>query len=298
VDYKAQQLASDLRTKMAEKSISDFPIVLWSITQKLTRSYDRDVMSHDLFDWVLDKEKLLGKEGETGDLLASLAMGYIAIGQERQNSEFWTKLLSVPSAISLDPRVGESYSSSSKSFPIHVLAQFILKNLVFRSGPLVDFSTLCARLGVTEDSMHDSKLLKLLSATASYRGPFSAAWPRWWWAAVEKWWRASAAGSRPVLSLDASDRVKVMSQAVKLKGLAPAKPILASYSSRFTTICQCLRQPLDPIDGFMLTSAGLEPWHDRLYVSSQVALEPRRHRFAGQLDAKEAERLKTLKATR
>src|ERR1700730_14949650 len=42
VDYKAQLLASELRTRMAAGTLRDFPIILWSISQKLARSYDKD----------------------------------------------------------------------------------------------------------------------------------------------------------------------------------------------------------------------------------------------------------------
>ena len=292
VNYKAQQLASQLHTAMAERLIPDFPIVLWSITQKLARSFDRDLSSHTLFDLVINKEKLLGKESLQATNLVSLVLGYRKICMTARNSCFWREVLSAPHSLELDHRIGESLTST---LPAHILAKYILDNIIWKSGPLIDQSTLCARLGITEASFRASQLAKALLRGASYKGAFCDAWPRWWWANIEKWWQSKNPNLPSILSLTAQERVDIIKKVFKVKNIVIAQPVARKYSKRFTTICQCTMEPLDPIDGFMLSSVGLEPWHDRLYVSTKVALQPRKHRFEGQLDAKEIERLKPLR---
>src|SRR6266487_2170695 len=92
VDYKAQQLASELRSLMAERKLRDFPIALWSISQKFARSYDRDVMSHDLFDLVFDKERIQDQGGLIAQQLVSLSHGYARIGNTKRNTHFLDRL--------------------------------------------------------------------------------------------------------------------------------------------------------------------------------------------------------------
>ena len=95
--------------------------------------------------------------------------------------------------------------------------------------------------------------------------------------------------------MTAERRVERLRQAGYRKLKAP-KVIAKGYSSRFTTICQKLRRPLDPVDGFALSGRKLEPWQERLYVSAEVATKPGRYRFDGEFDPLEAERLKQARA--
>ena len=294
VDYKAQNLATELRSLMAEGKVPDFPIVLWSISQNFAKSYDKDKTSHDLFDLRFDKHELhnAGSVAEAAAQLVSLAKGFELVAKQSRGTDFWRLLLKTPHNVVLDPRIGQNLDTSMKKSPTHLIARFVLKMIVERPGPLIDQSTLCARLGIEEASL-GKKLSEKLHQRAAYKGPFSEAWPRWWWSAVEKWWRKLDAYSPSILSLTAAERVEQL-RSSGYKGLKPAKAIVAGYSTRFTTICQHLRQPLDPIDGFMLTAAGLESWQDRLYVSREVVLRPGHYRFK-QLDPLEIERAKEVR---
>lgn len=290
VDYKAQNLATELRSRMAEGKVRDFPIVLWSISQKFARSYTRDLTSHDLFDLVIDKDDLhaSGRVAEVAAQLVSLAKGFELVAKQSRGTDFWSLLLKTPHNVVLDPRVGQNLDTSLKKSPTHLIARFVLKKIVEPPGPLIDRSTLCARLGIDEASL-GGILLERLQQRAAYKGPFSDAWPRWWWSAVEKWWRNLDANHPSILSLTAAERVERLSKS-GYKGLKSASPIAAGYSTRFTTICQHLCEPLDPIDGFMLTAVGLESWQERRYVSRKVVLLPGRYRFKEQLDSLEIER--------
>jgi hypothetical protein len=170
-----------------------------------------------------------------------------------------------------------------------------LKKLVEHPGSLIDRSMLCARLGIEQDSFAPSGIEDDF-VKFSYKGPFSEAWPRWWWAAVDSWWRELDDDFSPILSMTAEQRVERLREA-GYKKLKAAKVIAKGYSSRFTTICQKLMRPLDSIDGFALSGRKLEPWQERLYVSAEVATKPGRYRFDGEFDPLEGERLKQARAT-
>jgi len=295
-NYDAPLIASKLRTLMAQGKLTDFPIVLWSITSKLATSYNKDVSSHDLFDLVLNKGELEKDDPPAADQLASFAAAYDDVSARKRNSTFWTDLLCVPDGVELDPRIGEDLTLGVKDSPTHLLVRYVFEQIVQKPGPLIDEETLCARLGIEAPSLTSTTLAKTLDGLGRYAGPFSDTWRRWWWRSIEHWWKSVDDAIPPILSLTAAERVKKLEEVYGCKRLRPAKAIASGYSSRFTTICQCLRKPLDPIDGFMLSDSGFRPWHDRQYVCAQVALKPRLHRFdPGRLDAIEAGRAKALR---
>lgn len=296
VDYKAQRLASELRTKMAGGSLRDFPIVLWSISQKFARSYEKDIASHDLFDLVFNKDELhsAGEIQLAADQLVSLSKGYDSITNASAGAVRSGDLLKTPSGVVIDTRITASLGRPSVRLPVHVIARFILKKLVEHPGLLVDQLMLCARLGLDETSFESSGLDKGLDKF-TYKGPFGDAWKRWWWPAVDNWWRKLDSDLPPVLSLTAEQRLTQLRRA-GYKKLQAAEAIAKGYSSRFTTICQKLRKPLDPIDGFVLSGRRLESWQSRLYVSAEVATKPGRYRFDGEFDPLETDRLKEARA--
>lgn len=300
VSYGAQSLAQQLRTLMSEGRLSGFPIALWSIDSKFVRSYKPDITSHDLFDLVLDKDEVEEEAETTIVQLVSLARGYREIGDwlgtKPQSANSFENLLHLPDGAALDPRVGADFVKASARVPAHAYALFILRDLIRDPGPLIDRRILCARLGVDAEGPHTDKLLDKLRTVAAYSGPFADAWPRWCWSAVETWWRGLREGQKPLTSLRAEERVEILRKTLRLSSLRAAKPILSDYQTYFSTICQALKEPLDPINGFVIVSPRPQPWKDRLYVSAQAALNPGKSRFHGKLDPLEAERLKASRS--
>jgi hypothetical protein len=297
VDYNAQLVASQLRSMMAERKLEEFPIILWSITSKLARSFDRDLASHDLFDLVLDKERLDDYDPPAATQLVSFAYAYASIATYARNSDFWTNVLRPPKTIELDSRIGEEFKPSLKKTLVHVLSRYVFEEIIKKPGPLIDEDTLYSRMGLDSASVRKSKLPAKLTSLAGYSGPFSDTWCRWWWVAIEEWWKSVDPDITPILSLTAAGRVAALKDNFGYSGLRPAEPIAQGNSSRFTTICQGLKKPLDPIDGFMLSAIGLKPWHDRLYVCEDVARRPSKHNLERPLDSLEADRVKALPKT-
>jgi hypothetical protein len=278
VHFRAGALAQELRTRSTSGDIKDVPIVLWSTVRKLKESFDKDNTSHDLFDLMHLKPSI----GETADRirteLIALAAGYEQISQARNTprASFRTIIaVNEQEFALLDPRFGFRFDNI-KSNPTHEIARFLLKQAIFRPGPLIDETLLAARLGIDpskEASPGWEQLLAKLSSEAEYHGPFRHAWPRWWSAVVDElWWPSLAKKSPPRGLLGASDRVAFISQATGIQGLSPAVPIRPEYSDRFETICEATRKPLDPLDGVLLDDLDPRPWQAPRYLSLNAAL--------------------------
>ncbi len=90
----------------------------------------------------------------------------------------------------------------------------------------------------------------------------------------------------------------MLSKKLSIRKLESSMPIDGEgddkYSDRFSTICQALCVPLDPIDGFALADRMARPWLEKRYVSRKVALSPAKHDFREPLDGLERKRLERL----
>src|SRR5258708_3912557 len=199
VQYSAQSLAQHLRTLMAQQRLKPFPIILWTVNESnLVQLYKPDKTSYDLFDAVYWKAKVDKKTKQVADELVSLVRGYEAIASalKKKNTSVG-QILDAPTDNQFDSRILAEFKETQ---PVHVYARFILHELVQHPGPLIDEDTLLARLGVSEHSEDIQKILRAL-VKAKYNGPFSDAWPRWWWPAVERWWKDTSKAQRPLTSL-------------------------------------------------------------------------------------------------
>jgi hypothetical protein len=291
--YSAPSIAQEMRTLMTQKRIPPFPIVLWSIDQKMARSYNPDLTSHDLFDSYIDKPKVPNTPEKYAAELISLSVGYRRIASAIKKRLSFNQLLLVPEK-QIDSRVGEPFASKAR-LPTHTYALYILNQLIRRPGPLIDKATVFARLGVALDSPAINRVLKRLDESVVYKGPFGDAWPRWWAHALEDWWQKITDAPQGLASLIAEDRVKILRKILRIPdGLNVASPINDSYSRYFTTICVASEQPLDPIDGFVVADSGAQAWHDKKYVSREAALDPAAFEKKFTLDPLEEARLKTL----
>jgi len=272
VGYRASILAQGTRSIASEKYILEVPIVLLTTFDRFQRSYEKDETSHDLFDKIYLKEEVGEQAQQISKELCSLVEGYRRIIDARNKKFPFYKILDIEEehAGILDIRIQDIFSGDE---PAHKYAQFILKELIDVPGPLIDELILAARLGVDIGKSGDWKKLKVTFLESfSYKGPFGEVWPRWWSILLEKWWETLEGNSEPLPFLNAIERVEILRKNTKLEALLPVEPIEKEYSSKFWTICQVRKRPLEPIDGFMLQSKENFPWQERLYVSKIAAL--------------------------
>lgn len=277
VSYRGPTLAQELRTRMTEKSSPSFPIVLWSIDANFAKSFSKDNTSHDLFDVVYGKDQqILRSPDEVAAEMHALVAGYACLTEARRSQRRSTSA----SILGLQSKeVGGVYGTmvsklddAIKNHPIHSAAQIIVKQLIGRSGLLVDQHMLAARLGVDLTVAGDSwpVLLKRLTQ-AEYSGPFSSGWKRWWWFRVEDWWNGLPKQQINLRGSDADARVKFLNKQFHLS-LVASLGIDQSYSTRFFTLCVASEKPLDPVDGLRVVQTDKVDWQDTRYVSVDAAL--------------------------
>lgn len=273
VPYRGPTLAQELRTRMAEGQHS-FPIVLWSIANKLETSFNGDDSSHDLFDAVYGKDDRIQTDSSSvGRELGSLVRGYEIIqspGRVNKSIEILSLDLEDGSPV-YSPFV-EELSLALKSSAPHKGARLILDKLIKMPGLLATEALIALRLGVDVDASGSSwGSCKKHFVNAQYAGPFHEGWPRWWWYKVEDWW-ASLSQKQPNLRrVTAAERVSILNETLSIS-LIPAKPIVESYQTRFFTQCVATGLPLDPTDGLRVVQMERKPWHDTGYVSMHAAL--------------------------
>ncbi len=294
-DFRAATLAQEIRTREAEKKIHAFPIVVWSQQNRLNKSYLGDFTSHDLFNLVCKKEEIIAEPNIVQDQLISLALGYKYIGKFRSvKKKFKLSDLLRTKETYVDIRVQDYFNSTAHT--IHEIARFIIRELLERPGLLIDEHRLASRLGIDKNKSKDWG--KLLNSIKKYKylGPFGEAWERWWAYGVEKeWWFTTSGQDISISLLTAKERLEIIKKKTSIKNLIAAEPIKPKYHTRFYTICEYSKKPLDPIDGVILAEKEPQPWQERRYISLVAALE-RREGFDPH--PTELERLKNLKHTK
>ncbi|HCF3907968.1 hypothetical protein [Pseudomonas aeruginosa] len=279
VFYRGSTLAQDLRTRMALGEIDNFPIVLWSVNDKLARSYEPDSASHDLFDavYLKDGPDVSSAEGIAKRTLQlqAFAVGYCSLKEclnPKGEGESWDlpRALGVSGADLdiLDPRLVQYLLSSEV---VYVFARKVLNSLIREEGILVGERMLAAKLGIDIEASGDS-WEGLLSALVEcrYSGIFSEAYTRWWLHRISSYWDKLNSGKGTLRRFGASGRVKVLNDALGLS-LVAATPLVEGYSDRFSTLCVATSAALDTVDAFKVLRVDSFPWQESRYVSAYAA---------------------------
>lgn len=307
VQYRAGALAQEIRTRGAESTLKELPIVVWSTMEKLGNSYRSDLSSHDLFDMVYYKETFAEKGSNIRGELISLANGYtMVLGLMERGIQ--SVLATDETTFHLVDTRFTSRFGDEEMTSVHDWASFLFKEAIIASGVLISEDLLAVRLGVDMSVSPDWKTLKTHLPPASvYNGPFHEAWPRWWsWLVEHEWWPFLAGKDQqlpPLSQLTAKQRVDFLKEYLGLAEIVPLEPIAKGYSARFYVMCEVDGRPLDPVDGMLLSGRnGTEtlPWQDQRYISRDAALsrqyEDARHRSKRlRLHPAEVERVKAMR---
>ncbi|WP_412561412.1 hypothetical protein [Winogradskyella sp. MIT101101] len=301
-EYRAFTLAQEIRTRATEGSMKDIPIVVCSTDRKLKESYNKDSSGQDLFDRkYLKTDDLVENSEVVAKELFSLAKGYIAIRNTRSgfkgnSAQKLDEFLSLKASEVefLDSRFLDYFGNQRGHLPIHEYARFFLKELILKPGILIDEKILCARLGVSEDSEDYASLIDKFK-TYKYKGPFSDCWERWWWPLLNNWFKEKT--KENLSFLNAAERVEFIKKMTKLDKLIPAKPLERSYSTKYWTICQLYKKPLDPyLDGVILEDNDDPlPWQEKKYMSLKASIDLNSKVLGLNPDPVEKERIKTYK---
>lgn len=266
-NYTAPVVAQYLRTLATDGKITDLPIVLCSTDDRLKKLYTHDLTSHNLFDMRFLKSET--------DKFPTIAQELLALsnGYEKINNGLSIDQLVDTDISKLDERVFARFITG-ETMPAHEIAQFIMKDLLFEPGVMIDEYILAARLGIDIESSSNkwTEVKEGLFKGAKYAGVFSGGWDRWWMHLVDDIFYSL---SGTYLSyINADERVKLITEKTTIKPLVAAKPLEHCRSSKFWTVCSCTKEPLDPMEGFRM-AVYKEPksWQEYRYLSPDTALE-------------------------
>ena len=276
VDFSAESLAEHLRVTSARDKTKDIPIILCSAdkNKEFTKLRSKEQTSRDLFDLTFIKNDLFVKHVDTADAqLCDLATVY----QHLQNKKFnllGLLQISEEELGSIDIRFTDSLETIANTKTTHDLIYFLLSELIENEGILINEFVLGARLGVDiEASNSEWHILKaiLIKENIIYAGLLSGGWECYWAFKLDRWWQAHIE-KNDLRTTDASERVRLLNEVLKLNLVAAAKIKFCS-SGEYWTVCRGLNRPLDPLNGFMIGSNVCNPWLEIQYVSGLAELE-------------------------
>ena len=262
--FDAPTIAQTLRTKHKDDN-KGIPLILMSNEKIKVNEYDKDFTSQDLFDFVLTKEDFTRGMKNFKSKLDSFIEAYKIIKKEND----LVKILGLKQdEIFLNSRFIALFEKPGNN-QLKV-SSLVYDNLISAIGLTVGEDVLSARLGVSKESKDWGKLLKSLEKSM-YSGIFSDTKQRWWMEKVNLWWKELISDTVPIKRLNAEERVNLIREKLKLKGLDVAIKSKYSKSTNFWTICKYSKQPLDPFDGIELLKEYL-PWQEKEYLSIDSAL--------------------------
>lgn len=268
--YKGSSLAQEIRNLSKASDIKEIPIILLSATSNLEKYFDKT--NEDLFDLIISRDKLSEVFIPIRQKLVSLCEGYKLI--EKCKSDFNYSDLFRHDMNSEDIRfVGEI--KSVFEYPIHTVSNFIIKNLLERSGILISEEVLATRLGIDIEKSDDWEKILLELKDCQYMGVYSSGWSRWWMKSIDIWWDVNIGSDRSLRSINANEKVEILKSKYQTSRLVSLKKTDKSKSENFWTNCIGSGVPIDSIDGLLISNQdNFFPWQDRCYISINEALKP------------------------
>lgn len=286
-EYTAPVAAQLIRTLVTDNKIKDLPIVLCSTDDRIDTIYSKELAGHNLFDMRFKKTDTECFE-QISKQLYSLSTGYEIINNSKNVNEIMNFNISV-----LDDRIFSKLLPIDK-ISIHDKAQFILKNIIFTTGPLINEYILAARLGIDIERSSDwEKFKDDFFVSAKFTGVFHEGWDRWWMTEVDDIFYKYT-GSY-LSYYNATERVKLIKEKICDYNLVEAT-VIDSFckSNRFWTICEFSKKPLDSMDGFRLNKE-IQAWQEYEYISPLNAMKGKYTRMKKSIHPTDINRLDDLR---
>jgi len=128
-----------------------------------------------------------------------------------------------------------------------------------------------------------------------YTGVFNDFYSRWWMPLIEKWWEENINNEVPFRNLTSQQKVELLSSKLKMT-LSPIEKTDKSKSYCFWSVCKATLQPIDTIDGFIISNQDdLFPWQEKEYVCIEEALRPTKIDLWKGVSSLEKNRLQLMK---
>lgn len=287
--YPAQILAGAIRTYQSgkDKKFDEFPIFLISSDDKKKDFYDTDLSSHDLFDFFISKNHIAERGKSYEKKIHSIISTYKFLVKEKDLSNLLNISKNEFESLNVFYNTDEQLNS--------IISQFIYNEIILRDGVLIDVNVLSARLGIDINASKNLEpLFESLNDNCLYKGVFSDYYNRWWAHRVIYWWEDVFPNEKPLISLNAEERVNIIKQKFNLENIVCATPINDWLSTKFWSICRVLNQPIDSSDG-LLVLKKYENWQNNEYISIKGVVEYDLKALGFKLHPLEKDRFQDLK---
>lgn len=291
--YKGSTVAQELRSLTKEGLLKDFPMILFSGTDKLDNYLDPT--SKDLFDKIVDKTKIeqpgYFNYEDFKIKLKWLADGYTCLNSlEERTIE---NIFNVDDLSLFDPRFID-YFNNLLTKPIHIVAHFLIKEVLNKPCFLINDDYLSARLGIHKQSEDWDSLLEKMSI-CKYTGVFSNYYNRYWMPLVNRFWQSEISADQNLRTQNVVKRVELIKEKTGLKNLNPLQKVRNSKSESFWVSCKATNVAIDTVDGFIISGQeNRHPWQEPEYISLNEALRPTKEYSVSVTEIPRLDKLKNL----
>jgi hypothetical protein len=294
--YRGSSIAQELRTLAKENLIkNDFPILLISANDNIEKSLDQT--SLDLFDYRISKNSIGAEPNGISYLEFRNKLKWLADGYNYLNNSDKTisKILRAPEKLNLDVRFMEQFNKVLDRPVVHVIARFLVKEVMSRPTFLIDEKYVATRLGIDLASQDWQPFLEKCLSESMYTGAFSTYYPKWWMSLVELFWHSQITTELNLRNTSSTQKVELISKQTGFKNLKPIEKGAKSKSDCFWVVCKATHMALDTIDGFTIAGQdNIYPWQELEYISISEALRPTMDFTVSSTEKPRLQRLKEL----
>jgi hypothetical protein len=271
-------LSQDIRVAQQKQTIPPFPIVRFSLRDKVLQNIGRDSSSDDLFDLKIEKDGLSAEEARTAAQAKLIGVRKIYDALQSRMTD-----VSLPGLVGLAPGDWQKWGSTAfqsdfeSGDRVHLRAGPFIRMMV-HPGLLIDEDVLGFRLGLNIKASTGWPTLKEKLTPYTYRGVAANCFPRWWARGIEEWWQDELAAESPLAGCTIGKRVEHLSRlAGELVPLTMPKGSMGDRPWRYCLLTKEQRQeaiPVDPSKSVKIRPRSPMPaWLDPLYAALGVALQ-------------------------
>lgn len=271
-------MSQDIRIAQVKQAIPPFPIVRFSLRDKVLENIGRDSSSDDLFDLKIEKD---GLSAEAARVAARTKLiGVRQIYDELQPRDV---VLPLPTLLGLSTELWLKWGSNAfqSDFElgdrVHLRAAPLIRMMV-HPGLLIEEDVLGFRLGIDTAASKGWAALKEDLVPYAYRGVAADRFHRWWARGVEEWWQDKLSAETPLAGCTVAKRVEHLSRF--FQEIAPLKMPRGSLGERPWRYCLLTKEqrqeviPVDPSRAVRIRPrSAMPPWLDPLYAALGVALQ-------------------------
>lgn len=287
-------MSMDIRVAQQRQALPSFPIVRFSLRDKILENIGRDPSSDDVFDLKIEKD------GLSDDQLRASAqcklIGVREIYDTLENDDHG--LLAV---LGLDADAWQRWGSSAFESDFESGNRVYLKaspivRMMIHPGLLIDEDILAFRLGVNRTASAGWTDLVEQLANYAYVGVGKDCFVRWWARGIEQWWQDELRAEAPLAGCNIEQRIRVLSSRFAgLAALTMPKGSMGDRPWRYCVLTKEQRQELIPVDPSraprMKSRSPMPSWLDPLYAALGVAFQ---NRDDSRLDKDDLKRLQPL----